>query len=121
MTEILICRDGELPEGSVRIVQTVDAEIGVFFRSGIYYAYQNFCPHQGGPACEGVQMPQVVDVIGDGGLYLGQAYDENDIHIICPWHSYEFHLSDGTHVCDKKLRLKKYDVVQRDGQVYVVV
>jgi nitrite reductase (NADH) small subunit len=120
MTEFLICREGELAEGGVRIVQTPAAEIGIFHRGGQYFAYRNFCPHQGGPACEGVLMPQVIDVIGEGGVYNGQSYDERDMHIVCPWHSYEFHLSDGTHVCDKNLRLKKYEVVRRDGQVYVV-
>ena len=118
--DLYICREGEIPEGGVRVVQTDVAEIGIFHRNGRYYAYQNLCPHQGGPACEGVQMPQVVDVIGDGGMYLGQTYDQNDIHIICPWHSYEFHLSDGTHVCDKQLRLTKYEVVRRDGGIYVI-
>jgi nitrite reductase/ring-hydroxylating ferredoxin subunit len=33
-----------------------------------YYAYRNLCPHQGGPACEGLRMPQVVDQIGKGGV-----------------------------------------------------
>jgi nitrite reductase (NADH) small subunit len=121
MTDVLVCREGEVPEGGVRIVQAGAVEIGIFHRGGQYYAYHNHCPHQGGPACEGVQMPQVVDVIGEGGSYLGQTYDETDIHIICPWHSYEFHLSDGTHVCDKRLRLRKYDVVRRNGEVYVVI
>lgn len=121
MADLFACRDGDLPEGGVRLIQTGRVEIGIFYRRGQYYAYQNFCPHQGGPACEGVQMPQVIDVIGPDGSYLGQRYDENDIHIVCPWHSYEFHLSDGTHVCDKRLRLKKYEIVQRDGAVYVVV
>ena len=121
MADVFVCRNGDLPEGGVRVIQTGLVEIGIFYRGGRYYAYQNLCPHQGGPACEGVQMPQVIDVIGEDGSYLGQTYDENDIHIICPWHSYEFHLSDGTHVADKTLRLKKYEIVQRDGAVYVVV
>jgi nitrite reductase/ring-hydroxylating ferredoxin subunit len=43
------------------------------------------------------------------------------MHIVCPWHGYEFHLSDGTHVCDKRLRLTKYPVIQRDGEIYVDV
>lgn len=121
MAEVYVCVDGELADGGVRIVQAGNVEIGVFYRGGQYYAYRNYCPHQGGPACEGVQLPQVVDVIGEGGLYLGQTYDQNDIHIICPWHSYEFHLSDGTHVGDKSLRLKKYEIVQRDRAVYVAL
>jgi nitrite reductase/ring-hydroxylating ferredoxin subunit len=63
----------------------------------------------------------VVDRIGEGGIYLGQAFDESDIHIVCPWHGYEYHLTDGTHVIDKRLRLKKYEVVTRDGGIYVAV
>lgn len=121
MAELLVCRDNEIPDGGVRVVQTDSVEIGVFYVKGRYYAYRNYCPHQGGPACEGVLMPQVVDLIGRDGAYEGQGYDENDMHIVCPWHSYEFHLSDGTHVGDKSVRLKKYEVVQRDGAVYVSV
>ena len=75
-------------------------EIGVIRHDGKYYAYRNYCPHQGGPACEGVRMPQVVDVIGENGIFLGKTFDETDMHIVCPWHGYEFHLSDGYHVCD---------------------
>ena len=109
MAELFVCRDGEIPE------------VGIIRHAGCYFAYRNYCPHQGGPACEGLKMPQAVDVIGEGGHYLGQTYDDNDIHIVCPWHGYEFHLSDGTHVCDKRMRLQKYKVLQREGAVYVVV
>jgi nitrite reductase/ring-hydroxylating ferredoxin subunit len=45
----------------------------------------------------------------------------SDIHIVCPWHGYEFHSSDGVNVSDKRLRLKKFKVVERDGGVYVAV
>ena len=121
MAEVLVCKDGEIAEGGVRVIQAGAVEVGVIRHGGKYYAYRNLCPHQGGPACEGVQMPQVVDLIGEGGIFLGQTYNYDDMHIVCPWHSYEFHLSDGTHVCDKRLRLKKYQVVQREGGVYVSV
>ena len=45
--------------------------------------------------CEGVRMPQVIDKIGDGGGYLGQDMDENDLHIVCPWHAWKFHRASG--------------------------
>ncbi len=121
MADIFVCKDGEIPDGGVRLVKAGTTEIGIIRHSGQYYAYRNLCPHQGGPACEGVMLPQVVDLIGEGGVYIGQTFDENDLHIVCPWHGYEFHLSDGTHVCDKQLRLKKYAVVRRNGEVYVAV
>jgi nitrite reductase (NADH) small subunit len=49
MTDILVWRKGELPEGGVRIVQAGAVEIGIFHRGGEYCAYQDYCLHQGGP------------------------------------------------------------------------
>jgi nitrite reductase (NADH) small subunit len=121
MPEIRVCKENELAEGAVRIVRIKELEIAVIRHGGAYFAYHNYCPHQGGPACEGVRMPQVVDRISDDGEYLGQGYDENDIHIVCPWHGYEFHLKDGVNVSDRRLKLKKFPVRERDGAVYVAV
>lgn len=121
MPDILVCKDNELADGAVRIVQHGPLQVAVIRHGGKYFAYRNFCPHQGGPVCEGVRMPRVVDVIDDKGHFRGQSYDHDDIHIVCPWHGYEFHLSSGEHVGDKRIRLKKYDVVERGGQVYVAV
>jgi len=121
MTEVLVCKDGEMADGGVRLVKAGAVEIGVIRHKGQYYAYRNQCPHQGGPVCEGVRIHQVVDLIGEGGVYLGQKYDEDDLHIVCPWHGYEFHLADGCHVVDRNVRLKKYEVRQRDGAIYVAV
>jgi nitrite reductase (NADH) small subunit len=121
MPEVLVCKHGEIAEGGVRLITVGQEEIGVIRRRDQYYAYRNLCPHQGGPACEGLRMPQVVDKIGKGGIFLGQTFDEDDMHIVCPWHGYEFHLADGCHVIDKRLRLKKYNVVERGGEIFVAV
>jgi nitrite reductase/ring-hydroxylating ferredoxin subunit len=43
------------------------------------------------------------------------------MHIVCPWHGYEFHLENGAHVVDDKVRLKKYNVVERGDEIYVSV
>lgn len=121
METVFVCKREELKDGSTRIVNIGELEIGIVRHAGQFYAYRNYCPHQGGPACEGVKMPQVVDEIGPDGIYLGQSYDESDMHIVCPWHGYEFHLSDGTHVSDKRLRLQKFQIVEKNGEVYVQV
>ena len=121
MAEMLVCRDGDMAEGGVRIVKAGKIEIGVIRHDGKYYAYRNYCPHQGGPACEGLRMPQVKELVDENGVFHGKTFDESDMHIVCPWHGYEFHLSDGYHVADRRLRLKKYDVIERDGEIYVAV
>jgi nitrite reductase (NADH) small subunit len=121
MPEIQVCRENELADGAVRILKLEELEIAVIRHGGKYYAYRNLCPHQGGPACEGVRVPQVVDRLDANGHFIGQGHDESDIHIVCPWHGYEFHLSDGVNVSDRRLRLKKFPVRERDGGVYVAI
>ena len=66
MAEVLVCKDGEIADGGVRVITAGEVEIGVIRQGGKYYAYRNHCPHQGGPVCEGVRMPQVLDVIAPG-------------------------------------------------------
>ena len=121
MAEVFVCREGELQDGAARIVTSGELEVGVIRHAGQYYAYRNLCPHQGGPACEGVRMPQVEDVVEPDGTCHGQRFNEKDMHIVCPWHGYEFHLADGTHVCNPKVRLQKFNVSVRDGGIYVAL
>ena len=119
MAEIKVCAEGDIPPGQVRMVRAGGLEVGVIFQGGDYFAYRNLCPHQGGPACEGLKLPAVIDVIDDQGLFLGQSFDEDDMHIVCPWHGYEFHMKTGENVCDKRLKLQKFAVSKREGSVYV--
>jgi nitrite reductase (NADH) small subunit len=121
MPEILVCRRDEIKDGDCRIVEAAEVEFGLICHKGEFYAYRNVCPHQGGPACEGLRIPQVVDRIGDEGRFLGQTFDENDVHIVCPWHGYEFHLTSGIHVVDSKVKLQKYPVTEREGNIYVTI
>ena len=119
--EVLVCRSDAVTDGQVRVIEVGEVEVGLIRHNGVCYAYRNVCPHQGGPVCEGLRIPQVNDVIGDGGLFVRQAFDEEDVHIVCPWHGYEFHLSDGVHAGDKNVRLTKYVVSERGGNVYVTI
>jgi nitrite reductase/ring-hydroxylating ferredoxin subunit len=121
MTDIYVCHRDELKDGDVRIVQVDRNEVGVYRYSGEYYAYRNHCLHQGGPACEGILRPKVVDVFAEDKSFLAQTYDENDPHIVCPWHGWEYKLKTGECAPDPSLRLKSYKVFERDGGVYVVV
>jgi nitrite reductase (NADH) small subunit len=119
--EVLVCRSEEIRNDAVRVVDVDGTEVGLIRHNGLCYAYENVCPHQGGPACEGLRMPKVQDIIDSNGLYVGQRFDEDDVHIVCPWHGYEYHLATGVNVIDESLRLKKYPVSEREGNVYVTL
>jgi nitrite reductase (NADH) small subunit len=120
MAEIFVAETAQLKEGDRRIVRTESGEVGVFHHEGSFYAYANTCAHSGGPACEGVMIPQVVDIIAEDKTYQGQTFDESQMHFVCPWHGWEYDLKTGTCIGDPRLRLRRYDVVQRDGAIYVV-
>ena len=63
MAEWFVAKASELPDGDRRIVVAGKEEIGVFHQGGTYYAYSNYCVHSGGPACEGILINKVVDLI----------------------------------------------------------
>jgi nitrite reductase/ring-hydroxylating ferredoxin subunit len=120
MPELFVAKASDLPDGDRRIVTAGSKEIGVFHKDGAYYAYSNYCVHSGGPACEGLVINRVVDLIAEDRTYLGQTFGD-EVHFVCPWHGYEYDLRTGEFVGDRKLKLKKYDVVRRGDDIYVVI
>jgi nitrite reductase/ring-hydroxylating ferredoxin subunit len=100
MAEQFVGKISEFKDGDRRIVFMGEREIGVFRHEGEFYAYSNVCLHQGGPACEGLT--------------------ETEMHFVCPWHGMEYDLKTGECVGDRKQKLRKYNVVQKGDDVYVV-
>jgi nitrite reductase/ring-hydroxylating ferredoxin subunit len=120
MTEVPAGTAASFEDGSRRIVFHGDIEIGVFRWGGKFYAYENLCVHQGGPACEGVLMHQVEDVLASDRTFVRQKFSDTDVHFVCPWHGYEYDLTTGECVGDRRLKLRSYTVVERSGEVFVV-
>ncbi|MFC0385838.1 MULTISPECIES: Rieske (2Fe-2S) protein [Roseomonadaceae] len=120
MPEILICRKDEFGSQS-RIVTVGALEVGVFRHGDGYVAYRNLCPHQGGPACEGVVMPRVVAVLNADQSFQRNAFDTEDMHFVCPWHGYEYRIATGECVGDERLRLQQFPVSEHDGNLYITV
>ena len=121
MPEVFVAKVAEFPDGERRIVSSGAHEIGVFHWQGQFYAYANMCLHQGGPACEGVIMHKVEDVIGPDRTWVGQKFSDERVHFVCPWHGYEYDIKTGECAADRRLRLKKYNVVRRGEEIYVSV
>lgn len=120
MREFFVAKASEFNSGDRRIVLTDrGGEIGVFSQNGGYYAYSNYCLHQGGPACEGLMINRVAEVLGPGKVYQGEIFAD-EVHFVCPWHGFEYNLKTGECVGNRKLRLRSYQVVQRDGDLYVI-
>lgn len=119
MAEIYVCKNNDMENGGRRIVDVNGTEIGIYRHQDRYYAYLNLCLHQGGPVCEGQLVPKVEDILAPDKTWLGHRFNEDDMHIVCPWHSYEFSLKTGVCATDAKRRLRSFKVIERDGGIYV--
>jgi len=119
--DLFVAKSDDLTDGDRKIVPNGNSEIGVYRVKGELYAYMNLCAHQGGPACEGLLMAKVEEVIADDKTYQGMRFNHDEMHIVCPWHGWEYDLETGEMVADRKFRLRKYDVEEREDGVYVLL
>jgi nitrite reductase/ring-hydroxylating ferredoxin subunit len=119
MAEKLVGKVSEFKDGDRRIVFLGDHEIGVFRENGTFYAYSNYCLHQGGPACEGLTIAKVEERIMPDKTSKGLYFSDTELHFVCPWHGYEYDIKTGECVSDRKLKLRKYEVIEKGDEVYV--
>src|ERR1700747_3451720 len=119
MAEKLVAKLSEFKNGDRRIVFVGDNEIGVVRHDGEFYAYSNFCLHQGGPAWEGLTIARVEERRLPDTTWMGLYFSENEMHFVCPWHGMEYDMKTGECVANRKLRLNKYKTVQKGDDFYV--
>ncbi|MES1928948.1 Rieske (2Fe-2S) domain-containing protein [Salinisphaera dokdonensis CL-ES53] len=113
-------RSEDIPEHGRMVVDAGDKTVGVFRVGGDLVAYENRCAHMGGPICQGLIVPRVYEQFDDAGRPVGNAFDESDMHIACPWHGYEYSLKTGRHAGKKSIGLRPVTVEETDeGEVYV--
>jgi nitrite reductase/ring-hydroxylating ferredoxin subunit len=112
----------EVPERG-RLVVDIDDNltIGIFRIDGELYAYQNTCAHQGGPVCQGRILPRVVEILDTSKEGLGQRWDETDMHIICPWHGFEYSIKTGKHAGDCRIHLRSFRVSEDAGVIDIEI
>ena len=73
-------------------------DVALFNVDGTYYAYENACPHQGGPIAEG---------------YIEGAT------VTCPWHAWCFDLRTGSMTIGDFARLASFPLELEDGKVRI--
>jgi len=120
MAEQFVGKASEINDGDRRIVFLGEHEIGVFKEKGEFYAYSNFCLHQGGPACEGLTIAKVEERIMPDKTSRGLYFSETEMHFVCPWHGMEYDMKTGECVSDRRMKLRKYKVVRKGDDIYVI-
>ena len=108
--------------GTDRLVVDLPAAgitVGIFRVDGKLYAYENTCPHQGGPVCQGLRIDAVRELLNDSSAPAGFAFDAGDPRIVCPWHGFEFSVKTGCHPGNPAIRLNAIPVEEEGGILYV--
>jgi nitrite reductase/ring-hydroxylating ferredoxin subunit len=121
VAEIFAGTVDEFDEGVRVILSHRQSEIGVFKLNGSYHAFANRCLHQGGPVCEGIVIGKVETLLSEDKRDLGRRISREKLHLVCPWHAWEYDVQTGECAADPRLRLRKFPVRVENDRVLVVV
>ncbi len=106
----------ELEQHGRVIAQVKGMEIGIFLIDGLPYAWRNICPHAAAPVCEGricgTRLPSMV---------YEYTYGREQEILRCPWHGWEFDLKTGVHLADESVKLRGYEAVIEEDDVYLIM
>ena len=121
MREVNIGPASDFADPGRKIVGFENFEVAMFKLGGEFYAYLNHCPHMGGPACQGKIIAKVEEVIAEDRTSKGMAFSKTQMHVVCPWHGFEFDIRTGRHPGNPKARLRAMKVALSDGDVVITV
>ncbi|WP_033292645.1 Rieske (2Fe-2S) protein [Amycolatopsis jejuensis] len=118
MEHILVAPAAEIPEGGRLVVSVAEVEVAIFRLDGRLYGWRNHCLHAGGPVGQGLLVHRVVEEVDPRGVSRGEQFS-GDLHVVCPWHGYEYNVRTGKHPGDPRLQLRSVAVREEAGQVFV--
>jgi nitrite reductase/ring-hydroxylating ferredoxin subunit len=111
----------EFSDPGRKVVALDRLEVAVFKLDDEFFAYLNHCPHMGGPVCQGKMIAKVDEIIAEDRTSKGMAFSKTRMHIVCPWHAYEFDIRTGIHPGNSRARLRKVPVAISGEDVIVDV
>jgi NAD(P)H-dependent nitrite reductase small subunit len=91
MREYVVGKLDEIPDGKGIAVQAGRREVAVFRVGREVFAIANSCPHKGASLCEGEVM-------------------KAEKMVRCPWHHWNWQLTDGKLETEPRQGLRKYEV-----------
>jgi nitrite reductase (NADH) small subunit len=119
MTYVKVGRIDSFSEEGRLVAEIAGREVAVFLLDGELVAYENRCPHIGGPVGSGQLVRRVIAREEPDGA-IAEEFSTQRV-LVCPWHGYEFDLTTGTCPGDPRVRLTSYEVKLESEDVYVGV
>lgn len=121
MAEVNIGPASKFANPGRKVVGFERFEVAVFKLDGEFFAYLNHCPHMGGPACQGKMIAKIEEVIAADRTSKGMMFSKTKMHVVCPWHGFEFDIRTGVHPGNSRARLRKLKVTVSGGDVIVTI
>jgi nitrite reductase (NADH) small subunit len=121
MREINIGPASAFRDPGRKLIESGGIEVGVFKLGDEFFAYENVCPHLGGPACQGRIIAKVEEVVADDRTSRGLEFSRTKINMVCPWHGFEFDIRTGRHPGNPRYRLKPVKVRVEGADVIVTL
>lgn len=118
MTLVRVKPTDAFDDGDHELVDVDGVEVGVIRADDEFYAFRNTCPHDGGPVCKGNVSKKLVGEFVEPGERIEKQFVDEMI-ISCPWHGWSFDLETGENLADDNIVLPSYNVVVKDGVVFV--
>jgi nitrite reductase (NADH) small subunit len=119
MRQVKVGSASEFADPGRRVVAFERFEVAVFKLDGEFFAYLNQCPHMGGPACQGKMIAKVEEVIAEDRTSKGMMFSKSRMHVVCPWHGYEFDIRTGVHPGNARARLRKVAIAVSGDDVII--
>jgi nitrite reductase (NADH) small subunit len=109
-------------EKSITILKLGKLSVGICRFKGKFYAYQNVCAHQGGPACEGGIFGNTECEIRADGSRSQEYTSQKRVNIACPWHGVEYDIETGICRANPSMRLQSFKIrVDNLGKVKITL
>jgi nitrite reductase (NADH) small subunit len=121
MPEVNVGPAASFSDPGRKLIETGGVEVGVFKLGNEFYAYENVCPHIGGPACQGKIIAKVEEMIAADRTAKGLEFSKTKINVVCPWHGFEFDIRTGRHHGNPRYRLKPIKVRVDNGDVIITL
>jgi len=121
MREVVIGKAAQFPDPGRRVIEVDGTEVGVFCVGGKFTAFENVCPHMGGPICQGKIIARVQELVAPDRTSLGLSFSKDQTNVACPWHGYEFDISTGRHQGNPRMRLRPVNIEVVDGDLVVTL
>ena len=120
MKERAVCRGDDVLDNQVKILEIDGVEIGLIRVNGFVVAFENSCPHQGGPVCYGEVLQRIEVVLDHQKRVVEERLSREDVDLVCPWHGWEFDIMTGECIADRRIHLRRWKIVERDGLIYTL-